>query len=78
MKIKVKRYKQIEQMALTEAVEKVLLEDLGLGGRQLETALKTLEEAGLDPEVLNEIRKAIKAAAGAVATAQSITTGEAE
>ena len=77
MKIKVRRYKQIEQMALTEAVEKVLLEDLGLGGRQLETALKTLEEAGLAKEVLDQIREAIKAAAGAVATAQSIT-GEAE
>ena len=77
MKIKVRRYKQIEQMALTEAVEKVLLEDLGLGGRQLETALKTLEEAGLAKEVLAQIREAIKAAAGAVATAQSIT-GESE
>ena len=77
MKIKVRRYKQIEQMALTEAVEKVLLENLGLGERQLGTALKTLEEAGLDPEVLNQIREAIKAAAGAVATTQSIT-GEAE
>ena len=77
MKIKVRRYKQIEQMALTEAVEKVLLEDLGLGRRQLETALKTLEEAGLAKEVLAQIREAIKAAAGAVATAQSIT-GESE
>lgn len=77
MKIKVRRYKQIEQMALTEAVEKVLLEDLKLGGEQLRTAMATLKAAGLDPEVLDQITQAVKAAAGAVATAQSMT-GEAE
>ena len=77
MKIKVRRYKQIEQMALTEAVEKVLLEDLKLGGEQLYTAIETLKAAGLDPAVLDQITKAVEAAAGAVATAQSIT-GEAE
>jgi uncharacterized protein YdgA (DUF945 family) len=77
MKIKVRRYKQIEQMALTEAVEKVLLEDLKRGGEQLRKAMETLKAAGLDPEVLNQITKAVEAAAGAVATAQSIT-GEAE
>ena len=75
MKIKVKRYKQIEQMALTEAVEKVLLEDLKLGGEQLYTAIETLKAAGLDPAVLDQITPAVNA--GAVATAQSIT-GEAE
>ena len=77
MKIKVRRYKQIEQMALTEAVEKVLLEDLKLGGEQLRTAMATLKAAGLDPEVLDQITQAVEAAAGAVATAQRIT-GEAE
>ena len=77
MKIKVRRYKQIEQMALTEAVEKVLLENLKLGGEQLRTAMATLKAAGLDPEVLDQITQAVEAAAGAVATAQSIT-GEAE
>jgi len=77
MKIKVRRYKQIEQMALTEAVEKVLLEDLKLGGEQLRTAMATLKAAGLDPEVLDQITQAVEAAAAAAATAQSIT-GEAE
>jgi len=77
MKIKVRRYKQIEQMALTEAVEKVLLENLELGGKQLRTAMATLKAAGLDPEVLDQITQAVEAAAAAAATAQSIT-GEAE
>jgi uncharacterized protein YdgA (DUF945 family) len=77
MKIKVRRYKQIEQMALTEAVEKVLLENLELGGKQLRTAMATLKAAGLDPEVLDQITQSVEAAAAAAATAQSIT-GEAE
>tara|TARA_Y100001973_G_C5127600_1_gene296032 strand:- start:78 stop:317 length:240 start_codon:yes stop_codon:yes gene_type:complete len=78
MKIKVKRYKQIEQIAMLEAVEKVLLENLELGGQQFKTAIQTLKDAGLSEELLDGVEKAVAQAAAAVVAGDNVTVMEGE
>jgi hypothetical protein len=68
MKIKVKRYKEIEQIAMMEAVEKVLMENLELGGQQFKQAMATLKTAGLPEELLDGIENAISQAAASLVT----------
>ena len=78
MKIKVKRYKEIEQIAMMEAVEKVLTESLELGGKQFEKALQTLKTAGLPEELLNGIENAVMQAAAALVTGKEVPEAAAE
>tara|TARA_R110002110_G_scaffold48570_2_gene144650 strand:- start:677 stop:910 length:234 start_codon:yes stop_codon:yes gene_type:complete len=76
MKIKVKRYKEIEQIALLEATEKILMENLELGGEQLRQAITTLKTAGMPEGLLDAIEGAIATAAASIATGEEVAEGE--
>lgn len=76
MKIKVKRYKEIEKIALLEATEKILMENLELGGEQLKQAITTLKTAGMPEGLLDAIEGAIATAAASIATGKEATEGE--
>lgn len=76
MKIKVKRYKEIEQIALLEATEKILMENLELGGEQLKQAITTLKTAGMPEGLLDAIEGAIATAAASIATGEEVAEGE--
>ena len=61
MKIKVKRYKEIERIAIVEAVQRVLGEEVSAA--QIVTAVAALKGTGLDPEVLAPIIETLQTAA---------------
>ena len=57
MKIKVKRYKQLEKIAVFEALEQILSENSKHGSKKLDKVIKTLEEAGLSSKVLQLVKE---------------------
>jgi len=61
MKIKVKRYKQIENVAITEAVQKILGEEID--SDRIKSAVVSIQNSGLDPDSIEQILAAISVAA---------------
>lgn len=73
MKIKVKRYKQIEQIALSEALIKIIKE-VAISDTQVDTLQNAIKALNLEPEAVQQINAIIAAQLGLVPAA----TGEAE
>lgn len=73
MKIKVKRYKQIEQLALSEALAKIIKE-VNVSDAQISTLQNALKGLNLSPEAAQQINTIIAAELGLL----SVTKGEAE
>lgn len=73
MKIKVKRYKQIEQLALSEALVKIIKE-VSISDAQVATLQNALKGLNLSSEAAQQINAIIAAELGLLST----STGEAE
>ena len=73
MKIKVKRYKQIEQLALSEALVKIIKE-VSISDAQVATLQNALKGLNLSSEAAQQINTIIAAELGLLPT----STGEAE
>ena len=73
MKIKVKRYKQIEQLALSEALVKIIKE-INVSDTQVAALQSALNALNLEPAAVQQINAFIAAQLGLVPAA----TGEAE
>lgn len=73
MKIKVKRYKQIEQLALSEALVKIIKE-VNISDAQVATLQNALKGLNLSSEAAQQINAIIAAELGLLPT----STGEAE
>lgn len=73
MKIKVKRYKQIEQLALSEALVKIIKE-INVSDTQVAALQSAINALNLKPEAVQQINTIIAAQLGLVPPA----TGEAE
>lgn len=73
MKIKVKRYKQIEQLALSEALVKIIKE-INVSDTQVAALQSAINALNLEPEAVQQINTIIAAQLGLVPSA----TGEAE
>lgn len=73
MKIKVKRYKQIEQLALSEALVKIIKE-INVSDTQVAALQSAINALNLKPEAVQQINTIIAAQLGLVPSA----TGEAE
>jgi hypothetical protein len=73
MKIKVKRYKQIEQLALSEALVKIIKE-VNISDAQVATLQNALKGLNLSSEATQQINTIIAAELGLLPT----STGEAE
>ena len=61
MKIKVKRYKEIEKIAIIEAVQRVLGEEVNAD--QVKAAVLALKGTGLHPDVLGPIIETLQTTA---------------
>ena len=57
MKIKVKRYKEIERLAITEALQKILGEEMD--SNRIATAVLAIKASGLHPYSITEILSTI-------------------
>lgn len=73
MKIKVKRYKQIEQLALSEALVKIIKE-VSISDAQVATLQNALKGLNLSSEAAQQINTIIAAELGLLPTSK----GEAE
>ena len=73
MKIKVKRYKQIEQLALSEALVKIIKE-INVSDTQVAALQSAINALNLEPEAVQQINAIIAAQLGLVPP----PTGEAE
>ena len=73
MKIKVRRYKQIEQLALSEALVKIIKE-INVSDTQVAALQSAINALNLEPEAVRQINAIIAAQLGLVSAA----TGEAE
>lgn len=62
MKIKVKRYKEIEGFAITEAVQRILGEEMD--PNKIQAAIAAIKASGLEPQRIAEIIAVIGTAAG--------------